>query len=200
MSTVTIRPSAAPSAGVTVSVNVPSGQVEKDGSFTLKGMSPGRYLLGASAPSGKPGATWLLKSARVGDVDAADSAFEVKPNQSVQGIVLTFTDKSAELTGSLLDATGQPTTALSIILFSTDRTTWSNRSRRMRQPVRPGSDGKFRFTSLLPGESYLGALSDFEQSELFKPEFLEQVAASAMKVTIREGEKKVQDVRIAGGG
>jgi hypothetical protein len=201
LSRATVRLTAAPTAGVSVSVNVPSGPMEADGSFKLEGVAPGRYLLSATVPGATPGGgPWLLKSARVGDVDAADSAFEVRPNQSIQGIVLTFTDKSAELTGSLLDAAGQPTTALSIILFSTDRTMWSNRSRRMRQPVRPGSDGKFRFTSLLPGEYYLGALSDFEQSELFKPEFLEQVAAGAMKVTIREGEKKVQDVRIAGGG
>lgn len=197
----TVRLTAAPTAGVSVSVNVPSGPMEADGSFKLEGVAPGRYLLSASMPgTTAAGGPWLLKSARVGDVDAADTAFEVRPNQSIQGIVLTFTDKSAELTGSLLDATGKPTTALSIILFSTDRTMWSNRSRRMRPPVRPGSDGKFRFTSLLPGEYYLGALSDFEQSELFKPEFLEQVAAGAMKVTIREGEKKVQDVKIAGGG
>jgi len=196
----TVRLTAAPTAGVSVSVNVPSGPMEADGTFKLEGVAPGRYLLSASMPGATAaGGTWVLKSARVGDVDAADTAFEVRPNQSIQGIVLTFTDKSAELTGSLLDATGKPTTALSIILFSTDRTMWSNRSRRMRQPVRPGSDGKFRFTSLLPGEYYLGALSDFEQSDVYKPEFLEQVAASAMKVTIREGEKKVQDVKIAGG-
>ena len=112
------RPSAAPSAGVTVSVNVPSGQVEKDGSFTLKGMSPGRYLLSASAPSGKPGATWVLKSARVGDVDAADGPFEVRPGQNVSAdVVLTFTDKVAEVTGTLRDAKGAPTPALSIRLF-----------------------------------------------------------------------------------
>jgi hypothetical protein len=199
LSTVTIRPSAAPSAGVTVSVNVPSGQVEKDGSFTLKGMSPGRYLLSASAPSGKPGATWVLKSARVGDVDAADGPFEVRPGQNVSDVVLTFTDKVAEVTGTLRDAKGAPTPALSIMLFPTDRAQWHQRSRRLRQPVRAATDGTFRFTNLLAGEYYIAALSDFEPQDIYRADFLEQVAAAAMKVIVGEGEKKVQDLKIAGG-
>jgi hypothetical protein len=153
LSTVTIRPSSAPSAGVTVSVNIPSGQVEKDGSFTLKGMSPGRYLLSASAPSGKPGATWVLKSARVGEVDAADAAFEVRPGQNVSDVVLTFTDKVAEVSGTLRDAKGAATSALSIILFSTDRSQWQQRSRRLRPPVRAATDGTFKFTNLLRGST-----------------------------------------------
>ena len=69
----------------------------------------------------------------------------------------------------------------------------------MRIPVRASTDGKFRFTNLQPGEYFLAALSDFETADVFKPEFLEQVAAAAMKITITEGEKKVQDLKISGG-
>lgn len=199
LSTVTVRPSAAPSAAMTVSVNIPNGQVEKDGTFILKGMSPGRYLLSGSAPSGKPGATWLLKSARVGDMDAADAAFEVRPGQNLSDVVLTFTDKVAEVSGTLRDEKGAPTPALSIMLFSTDRSQWHQRSRRLRSPVRAATDGTFKFTNLLAGEYYIAALSDFEPQDIYRADFLEQVAAAAMKVTVADGEKKVQDLKIAGG-
>jgi len=65
--------------------------------------------------------------------------------------------------------------------------------------VRPANDGVFKLTNVLAGEYFLAALSDFEMADVFKPEFLEQVAAVAMKITIGEGEKKVQDLKIAGG-
>ena len=115
-------------------------------------------------------------------------------------IVLTFTDRPAEVSGTLMDATGKPSSALSIMLFSTNKVTWTTRSRWLRSPVRAGVDGKFRFTNLLPGEYFLAALSDFEQADIVKPDFLEQVAAAAMKIVVAEGEKKVQDIKIAGGG
>ena len=75
----------------------------------------------------------------------------------------------------------------------------TQRSRRLRQPVRASTEGKFRFASLLAGEYYLAALTDFEPADIYKPEFLEQVAAAALKVTIAEGEKKIQDLKISGG-
>ena len=56
-----------------------------------------------------------------------------------------------------------------------------------------------KFTSLLSGEYYLAALSDYEMADVYKPEFLEQVAAVATKITIGDGEKKAQDLKIAGG-
>ena len=201
LSRVMIRLSPAPIAGISIAVNVPAAEIAEDGTFKLEGASPGRYLISASVPGGQPGgATWLMKSAQVGGAEAADSGFEVRPNQSVTDIVLTFTDRPSEVSGTLMDATGKPSSALSIMLFSTDKATWSNRSRWLRPPARAGVDGKFRFTNLLPGEYFLAALSDFEQADVFKPDFLEQVAAAAMKIVVAEGEKKVQDIKIAGGG
>ena len=201
LSRIQVRLSPVPTAGVSIAVNVPSALVAEDGTFTLEGTPPGRYLIAASVPGGQPGgAAWLMKSANVNGVDAADRGFDVRPNESVRDIVLTFTDRNAEVSGTLMDATGKPSSALSILLFSTDKNTWSNRSRWLRPPSRAGVDGKFRFTNLLPGEYFLAALSDFEPQDVYKPEFLEQVAAAAMKITVAEGEKKVQDIKIAGGG
>jgi len=202
LSRITIRLSPAPTTtGVSIAVNVPGGQIAEDGTFKLEGAPPGRYLLSTSVPGGQPGgATWLMKSVQVKGADAADRGFEVRPNESLTDIVITFSDRAAEVSGTLMDAAGKPSSALSIMLFSSDRTTWTNRSRWLRPPTRAGVDGKFRFTNLLAGEYYLAALSDFEQQDVYKPEFLDQVAAAAMKIVVAEGEKKVQDIKIAGGG
>jgi hypothetical protein len=198
LSRVTVRLMAAPTPGPTIAINVPSGTVSADGTFTLAGVVPGRYLLSASAPAAAPGAPWLVRSALAGRANAADVAFDVQPGHDIADIVVTFTDAVSELSGRLLDAAGRPASDLSIMLIPTDRAMWSPRSRRLRPPVRAGHDGTFRFTNLVPGEYFLAALTDFEPSDLLDPDFLEQVAAAAMKISIAEGEKKVQDLKIAG--
>lgn len=199
LSTIQVRLRPAPTAGVTVSVGSSSSTVAADGTFTLKGVTPGRYLVTSFVPGGSATPTWTMKSARVGDTDAGDIPFEVGAGRDPSDIAITYTDKMAELSGRLLDGANKPTSQLSIILFPTDKAMWSQTSRRVRQPIRPANDGVFKYTNVLAGEYFLAALSDFDVADVNKPEFLEQVAAVAMKITIGDGEKKVQDLKIAGG-
>jgi hypothetical protein len=203
LSRVSIRLTAAQTTGgVTVSVGGSSGPVPADGTFKIEGTTPGRYTLFASAPAANavPGVTWQLRSAMVGGVDAADVPFEVRPHQDIANAVVTFTDRAAEVSGKILDRTGKPTPDFSIMLFPADRALWSQRSRRLRPPVRASTTGSFRFANVPPGEYQLAALTDFEPGEILKPEFLDQVvAAGTIKITVAEGEKKVQDMKIGGG-
>jgi hypothetical protein len=201
LSSVTVRLAAAPSpTGVTVTVGGSGGQVGADGTFSLEGVAPGRYTIAGSVPAPTPAATWLLKSALVDGQDVSDLPFEIKPDQDVAKVVVTFTDKSSEVSGRLLDGAGRPTPEFSIILFPADRRFWVPRGRRVRPPVRASTDGTFKFANLFPGEYYVAALTDFEPNDYYNPVFLDQViAAGALKITVAEGEKKIQDLKIAGG-
>jgi hypothetical protein len=42
-------------------------------------------------------------------------------------------------------------------------------------------------------------VTDVEPGEWYDPEFLSELAGAAMRVTLGVGEKKTQDIRIAGG-
>jgi hypothetical protein len=188
----------------TVSITTGGGsQVSADGSFRFDGVTPGRYTLTATAFPGAtpvPGTTWQLKQAMAGTLDIADTPIDIKPDQNVEGVTVTFTDKTAEVSGVLSDATGKPTADFSVVLFSTNRASWGQRTnRRFRPPVRAGVDGKFRFLNLAPGEYYVAALTDFEQSDIFNPAFYDQIVPSAIKLTLEEGEKKTQDIKLAAG-
>jgi hypothetical protein len=202
LSRVTLRMTGAPNAtGVTISLNLSTATVGADGSFTFSNVTPGRYLLAAaSAPSAVavPGTTWQIQSAMVGGVDAVDAPFEVKAGQNIDNVVLSFTDTTGEISGTLSDATGKPTSDFSVIVFSTNKAFWIPRSRRLKQPVRAGTDGKFKVTGLAAGDYYLAALTDFEPADVTNPVFLEQLQVSAIKVTLADGEKKTQDVKLAG--
>jgi Carboxypeptidase regulatory-like domain len=123
---------------------------------------------------------------------------EIRPGQHVDGVMLTFTDRPSELTGLVQDASGQPATDYSIIVFAADRRFWTTQSRRIKS-ARPDHDGKYTLRNLPAGEYLLVAAIDVEQDEWFDPSFLQRIAPAAIRVAISDGEKKVQDLRIAAG-
>jgi hypothetical protein len=61
------------------------------------------------------------------------------------------------------------------------------------------SDGTFTITGLPAGEYYLAALTDVNMNELYEPSFLDSIVAASLKVTLADGEKKSQDLKLAGG-
>lgn len=123
--------------------------------------------------------------------------FEVQPNQNVDEMVVTFTDRATELSGTLLDPTGRPAAGFYVVVFSTDQTYWVQNSRRLPAPIRAASDGQFKFVGLPPGTYHIVAFSDVDPSNLLDPQFLAELAKSAVAVSLAEGEKKVQDLRLA---
>jgi len=80
--------------------------------------------------------------------------------------------------------------------FTTDRTLWFQGSRGLTSPLRPNTDGRFSISGIPAGEYHLAALADYEPSDWYNPHFLEQVAAAAITISIKDGDKKTQDLRI----
>ncbi len=182
--------------GVILGISQP--QVDASGTFTMAGVTPGRYRLVANVPGSTPTSGWQLKSAIIDGHDTLDDALDLKPGQNVSGAVLTFTDQMGELSGKLMDSDGKPAPGYTILLFSTDRALWPTGSRRIQQPIQPASDGKYRATGLPAGEYYLAAVTDLDPQDWGDPAYMEQVAAAALKITIADGEKKTQDLKVKG--
>ena len=172
----------------------PAGSVDASGKFTVAGITPGRYRLSASgAQQG-----WTLESAVVDGHDSLDFPFEVKGNQNISTAVITFTDQRSELSGALTDSRAQPALGYTLILYPADQRYWTATSRRTRT-TRPATDGRFMFSNVPPGDYKIAPVVDVEPGAWMDPAFLQQLDATAMHVRIAEGEKKVQNVRIAGG-
>jgi hypothetical protein len=183
-----------------ITLGVPAARVNADGTFTLEGITPGAYRLNANVPSTGFSAQspWTIKSAVANGRDVLDAPLTVQPGADLGAVAVTFTDQSTELSGKVTDPAGEPVSDLTILVFPTDRSLWAPTSRRMRQPSQPGSDGMFKVTGLPPGDYFLAAVTDLEQNDWGDPAFMEQVAAAALKLTLGEGEKKVQNLRIGG--
>jgi hypothetical protein len=195
---VQVRMTGAQSDGVTLGVT--PKPAEADGRFTLDGVTPSLYRVSATVlgGAGQPN-PWVLKSAMLNGKDTQDFPLEVRPNEDVPGLVLTFTDQPTEVSGMLQDSSGKPAPGYFIVVLSTDRQFWQQGSRRVVQ-TRPASDGKFTVRGLPPGEYFICALTELDPTLLYDPAFLEQVASASYKITLAEGEKKTQDLKLAGGG
>jgi hypothetical protein len=166
-----------------------------DGTFAFRGLAPGRYSLSASGPG--LATAWMQKAVMVNGRNAWDTGgFEIRAGEDLADVTVVMTDQVGEISGTLLHADGRPAPEVHVLVFPTDKTRWTSVSGRMRPPARPASDGRYRVTSLQPGDYYVAALSRFDPANLFDTAFLEQVAAAAFTLTLAEGEKKVQDIKI----
>jgi Carboxypeptidase regulatory-like domain len=177
-----------------VASGVSPAVVNADGSFTMTGVTPGQYRVMAATPGGRPDEPgWVLMSAVVNGRDALDTPLELR--QSVSDALLTFSDRPAELSGSLQDPTGRPAPDYYVLVFSSDRTHWTPQSRRVRA-MRPSAEGRFTVRNLPAGDYLIAAVTDIEDGEWGDPGVLQQLSTVSMKLTLAEGEKKSQDIQV----
>lgn len=186
----------APPAPMGASIAVPPVGIAADGSFTIDGVGPGSYVLSVSLPSPEG---WMVKSAVLGERDLMKGSLDVALGQPIEGVVVTLTDRVTEISGRLLDQANHPAPDYYVLAYPTDRRLWSLGRDRLRPAVRPDSTGRYRIVGLPPGEYYLSALTDIQPNDYADPSFLEMLVPASMKLTIGEGEKKSQDVKLVGG-
>jgi len=191
-----------------IAFNVGPKPSAANGTFALTGVTPGRYrpTANVSAPASNRGAApipqgsspWRLKSAMWQGRDLLDLGLDVRPNEDVSDVTLTFTDLTTELSGSLSNGAGDPTSGYIVLVFPVEPSLWLPNSRRIRQ-MQPSADGTFKALNLPAGAYFLGAVTDTDSGDLSDPSFLEQVAAASLRITITDGGKTVQNLRLKGG-
>ena len=191
---VTLSPVVAPGSPGEIASSA-SGRVDAEGRFTLASVVPGRYrLTGTGAGTG-----WFLGASTVEGQDSLDFPVEVKPTQSINGAVITFVDRQSELTGTIVNERAQPVPDYTLIVYPAEQRFWAPQSRRI-QSARPATDGRFTFRNLPAGDYRLVPVYDPEPGSWFDPAFLLQLETASVRVTIAEGEKKEQHLRVPGGG
>jgi protocatechuate 3,4-dioxygenase beta subunit len=173
------------------SVSMPPVAPGADGAFVFSGVAPGRYRLRVTGP-----APWALRSATVAGRDVLDIPLEVLPGRAITELHVTLTNRPSELSGMLYDHLERPAPEYAIVMFSTDRAHWLQSPRRMSGVVKVGSDGRYVVRGLPAGEYFLTALSDLDPSQLSDPAVLELLATASMRITLAEGERKVQDLKL----
>ena len=105
------------------SVSQYSAPAIADGTFAFTGVVPGTYALSArfSPPPGTPADAWMVKSIQSGGRDVSDAPIDVRQGADVSDVVITFTDRTSEVSGTIFDANGKPAPGYFVFLFPAER-------------------------------------------------------------------------------
>lgn len=161
--------------------------IQADGSFRLEGVVPGRYSLRA---------TTTTKSAIVNGVDVMDFPFEVTGETDISGVRITVSDRIGSLAGRISESNGDAAYDYSVVIAPSDPRYWVPGGRRIVL-TRPSTAGQYTFPNLPAGDYLLAALSDIEPGAQFDPSFLKELSTAAMRITIADGQRQTQDIRVA---
>jgi hypothetical protein len=172
-----------------------AGRVEADGRFTIASVVPGRYRLTASGA----GQGWFLASSTLEGQDSLDFPIEIKGGQNLGSALVTFVDRQTELAGAVTNDKDQPVPDYTLIVYPADPRYRVAQSRRIVS-TRPSTDGRYTFRNLPAGDYNLAPVLDPEPGAWYDPTYLQQLDNGALRVTIAEGEKKEQNLRVPSGG
>jgi len=168
-----------------------NARVDKEGHFTISGVSAGAHLIRPSNGS----RTWVLKSVTVGDRDMTDTPFQVRGGQDLADVTVVFTDKQSEISGTLTTESGTPVPEFTVLAFPTDAALWRPQARQI-MTARPDQTGKYRIRGLPPGDYYLATVDPSEQGEWFEPAYLDEHRAGATRLVLGEGDVKTKDFKV----
>ena len=122
----------------------------------------------------------------VDGVDVSDEPIELKGRTAQARVVLT--NRITTLSG-VVQASRAPSN-YSVVVFPDDAMRWTYPTRYVRT-VRPDDRGRFRIAGLPPGERYYAMAVDYlEDGEEQDVQFLEQLRARAMTVSLGDGEQR----------
>jgi len=192
-----------PATGLPASIfsSVPSGvpppsmQLLDDGKFSITGLVPGVYrpstigapLRGLQVPIGP----WWLKSITIDGREMLDAPLDLQHGSD--SAVVTFTDRSSSVSGSVKDAADALVTRGYVVVYSADRAHWFVNSRRV-VGVAPDIAGHYSIRNLPPGEYRAAVALDLEQGEWFDPDVLDALLPTAVTFTISGIEAKSLDL------
>ena len=89
----------APSTDLSAFGPQPNARVDKDGRFTLSGVSAGPHLVRSNGNL----RGWTLKSVTVDGRDVTDTPIDVRSGQTLSNVTIVFTDKINEISGTITD-------------------------------------------------------------------------------------------------
>ena len=159
------------------------GRVNADGTFEVGSVLDPRYVRITTPPA------WTLKAVLVDGRDVTDLPVDAGPGEVVSGVQVVITRTLSSAEGTVLDDRRQPVLDATVVLFPADERLRYFQSRFVRS-ARPDQEGKFRITTVPPGEYLAVAVQGIEDGQSGDPELLAAIDDYAERVTIKPGETK----------
>ena len=153
------------------------------GTFEILGLRPGLYRLRM------PGVP-MVKSIVSDGRDLTYEPFDATQGRDFSDVVITVTDKSSTIEGTVRDQSGNPVTTAAVLAFPTDRARWTRYgfSPAHLQWTTTDSRGAYKIT-VPGGEYYVVAVEPHRAGGLYDPAFLNSISSGATPVRVAWGEK-----------
>ena len=164
--------------------------VHADWTFEMTGLSDTRIITASVAQN----PDWAIKAVYHNSQDVTDTPLEFVPGQTIEGLNIVLTRKLTELSGQIAGGRNTPDTDATVIVFSDNPDRWTFASRYIRT-ARPNQDGRYTLRGLPPHDYLVVAVKDVEPGQTQDPEYLESLRPQAVRVSLSEGESKVQDLK-----
>jgi hypothetical protein len=113
--------------------------------------------------------------------------------------MINFTDRPSDISGQVSADTDKPE-AMSVLVFPADQASWTGPgagSARRFLSARADKDGKYRVQNVPAGEYLAVAVPDKMIAEWQRPKFLESLMPSATRFRVQDGDKVVQNLKVA---
>jgi hypothetical protein len=177
--------------------------IAEDWTFSLQGLS-GTCSTPAFATFGR----WMLKAVIHNGENLLDAPYTFLPGQRLRNVQVVVTDRRSDLNLRVADENGQSTREYVALVYPVDNTQWKDRVRTFVGPITymvpgarltPSPAGGARAPMMMPpprresvdavrpGEYYVVAVDDMEPEDSRDPAVLEQLRASAVRLTVSEG-------------
>jgi hypothetical protein len=158
------------------------GRVRADSTFKTAGYPAGRYIanvLPNTVPQG-----WSVRSIMANGRDVSVEPLELT-DADVTGLLVTFTDRTTTLSGTVTRAGGPDPTA-EIVVFPADSLAWKEIGAvsRRRRVERVNRSGSFSITGLPPGDYFVAAAAGSRPGDRQDPAFLAALMPDATRVTL----------------
>jgi hypothetical protein len=167
-------------------------RVNDDWTFEISNLFNGGLISASLAES----PDWTFKGVYLNGQEVTDAPLDVVPGQTVEGLQIVFSRRRTELSGGITDDRGRPKTDATVVIFPENSNRWTYQTRYIRT-TRPNQEGRYTLLGMPPHDYYVVAVKTMEMGQWQDPEFLESVRDQATRVSLGEGETKVQDLKIA---
>ena len=172
-----------------------TSMIDSKGGFTIDVPGPGTYVL--AAESSDLEGRWALQSATARGRDILDLPITFESGSDWDDVVLTITNQLAEINGTITTADGAPLAGVSLVAFSTIPPHWYETSRRIRV-AQPDAQGRYVIRNLPAGDYWLAAVGGVPQFPQGLTAGFTELSAAAVRISLKDGEKKRQDLRGSG--
>ena len=174
-----------PADGRFLTTPAPAVRADTSGRFVTTGHPPGQYAITASPPT----RDWVVKSIAAGGTNFLEQPLVVDA-ADLGNVVVTYTDRVAELSGTVQGIPANTDEIFTVLLFPSDPN-WIATGMVVRRPISVPVDrtGTFQTRVPLAGEYLAVAISQDFAAEQTTALFT-SLARMATRVPITEGEKK----------